>query len=53
MIVESPCISVCSVDPDSGYCVGCNRTEEEMVIWKLAETTDEWKLQNLEELKTR
>ena len=52
-MIESPCISVCTVDPDSGYCVGCNRTEEEMMIWKMPETTDEWKEQNLKDLESR
>ena len=30
----SPCISVCKTDPETGYCYGCGRTNEEKIIWK-------------------
>ena len=53
MIIESPCVSVCTIDPDSGYCVGCNRTDEEIALWGMEDTTDEWKENNLKELETR
>ena len=28
--VPSPCINICTIDPDSGYCMGCSRTQEEI-----------------------
>ena len=31
--VPSPCISVCRVDADSGWCDGCLRTLEEIAAW--------------------
>jgi len=52
-IVVSPCISVCKSDPISGYCYGCGRTDEEKIIWKNENTDNEWKFQNLQELKER
>ena len=32
--IESPCISVCQIDGDSGYCLGCWRTLEEVSRWR-------------------
>lgn len=29
----SPCVQVCSIDPDSGLCVGCSRTPQEIMDW--------------------
>ena len=34
-ILPSPCVSVCSMDPDSGLCRGCFRTLEEIADWAL------------------
>tara|TARA_Y100000758_G_scaffold174182_1_gene123836 strand:- start:52 stop:366 length:315 start_codon:yes stop_codon:yes gene_type:complete len=51
--IISPCISVCKTDPVSGYCYGCGRTNEDKVVWKNENTTNEWKVNNLKELKTR
>jgi uncharacterized protein len=31
--VSSPCISVCTIDPASGLCVGCYRTLDEIAGW--------------------
>ena len=33
MSVESPCVSICVVDPDSGYCMGCLRSLAEITCW--------------------
>jgi len=52
-MVQSPCMSVCVFDQDSGYCLGCSRTEEEVIKWKDPDTTDEWKKNNLKELRER
>jgi uncharacterized protein len=29
----SPCISVCRMDVDTGWCRGCYRTIEEIIAW--------------------
>ena len=52
-MIISPCISICKTDPSTGYCYGCGRTNEEKKIWKLEDTTNGWKLNNLEEIKNR
>ena len=31
--VPSPCISVCRIDPASGWCEGCYRTIDEIARW--------------------
>ncbi len=51
--VTSPCISVCKTDPVSGFCYGCGRTNEEKNIWKDENTSNDWKINNLEDLKQR
>lgn len=30
--IESPCIGICRLDAD-GYCVGCQRSGEEIALW--------------------
>ena len=49
----SPCISVCKTDPETGYCYGCGRTNEEKAIWKEENTSSDWKQENLEIIKGR
>ena len=49
----SPCISVCKTDPETGYCYGCGRTNEEKSIWKEENTSSDWKQKNLEIIKCR
>jgi predicted Fe-S protein YdhL (DUF1289 family) len=31
--IETPCIKVCVVDPDTGFCIGCGRTRSEIGAW--------------------
>ena len=52
-MIVSPCISICKTDPSTGYCYGCGRNNEEKQIWKLQETTEEWKNKNLEIIRKR
>ena len=52
-MVISPCISICKTDPDTGYCYGCGRTDDEKFKWKSGDTTEDWKKQNLKEIKGR
>ena len=52
-MIISPCISICKTDPKTGYCYGCGRTSNEKKIWKLVETTEQWKNENLKNIKKR
>ena len=52
-MIVSPCISICKTDPETGFCYGCGRTDEEKLKWKSHETKDEWKVQNLKEIENR
>lgn len=31
--MESPCVKICTYDPESGLCLGCGRTLEEIGGW--------------------
>ena len=31
--VPSPCVSICRIDPDTGWCEGCARTLDEIAEW--------------------
>ena len=52
-MIISPCISICKTDPSTVYCYGYGRNNDEKKIWKSEETTDQWKLDNLELIKKR
>ena len=52
-MIISPCISICKTDPVTGFCYGCGRTNDEKKIWKLENTTKEWKTNNIKVIKTR
>jgi predicted Fe-S protein YdhL (DUF1289 family) len=52
-MIISPCISICKTDPLTGYCYGCGRNNEEKKLWKLENTSDEWKIDNLTNIKKR
>tara|TARA_B100001175_G_C19165388_1_gene474922 strand:+ start:129 stop:347 length:219 start_codon:yes stop_codon:yes gene_type:complete len=41
------------MDPSTGYCYGCGRTNDEKKTWKLDNTTDDWKLNNLKNIRKR
>ena len=30
---QSPCVDVCRVDPRTGWCLGCGRTDAEIRDW--------------------
>ena len=51
--VISPCISICKTDPSTGYCYGCGRTNDEKAIWKNEDTSNEWKHNQITEIKSR
>ena len=52
-MIISPCISICKTDPLTGYCYGCGRNNEEKKLWKLENTSDQWKNDNLIEIQKR
>ena len=52
-MIISPCISICRTDPKTGYCYGCGRSNDEKKIWKAENTTDEWKDNNIKEIRSR
>ena len=52
-MIISPCISICKTDPQTGYCYGCGRNNDEKRIWKLVETSDDWKIKNLSDTQKR
>tara|TARA_B100000767_G_C19427562_1_gene394560 strand:+ start:61 stop:312 length:252 start_codon:yes stop_codon:yes gene_type:complete len=52
-MITSPCISICKTDPVTGYCYGCGRNNEDKKLWKLENTSDQWKSDNLNDIKKR
>ena len=52
-MIISPCISICKTDPQTGYCYGCGRNNEEKKMWKLDSTTNQWKQDNLINIQHR
>lgn len=39
MTVASPCVGVCTLDPATGWCLGCARTLDEISEWAQADDT--------------
>ncbi len=31
--IQSPCVQLCVIEPDSGFCMGCGRTRDEIASW--------------------
>ena len=31
--IETPCVKVCVVDPETQFCIGCGRTRDEISGW--------------------
>jgi predicted Fe-S protein YdhL (DUF1289 family) len=52
-MIISPCISICKTDPQTGYCYGCGRNNEEKKLWKLEDTSHQWKNDNLTDIQNR
>jgi hypothetical protein len=49
--IKSPCILVCSLEPQSGYCYGCGRSGEEIAGW--IDFTHEMRDKIMQELPAR
>lgn len=39
-LIETPCIKLCVVDPETGFCIGCGRTREEIGAWLVLSAAD-------------
>ena len=52
-MIISPCISICKTDPQTGYCYGCGRSNDEKRLWKLENTSSQWKNDNLNNIQKR
>ena len=52
-MIISPCISICKTDPQTGFCYGCGRNNEEKKLWKLEDTTNQWRSANLTDIQKR
>ena len=52
-MIVSPCKSICKSDPVTGFCYGCARNSDEKLRWKDKNTSDDWKLKNLIDIKSR
>jgi len=33
LTIETPCVKICVVDPETGFCIGCGRTRDEIAGW--------------------
>lgn len=33
-LLPSPCVGICRLDPETGWCLGCARTAEELAVWR-------------------
>tara|TARA_B110001454_G_scaffold218398_1_gene246242 strand:+ start:103 stop:354 length:252 start_codon:yes stop_codon:yes gene_type:complete len=52
-MIISPCISICKTDPQTGFCYGCGRSNQEKKKWKSKETNNEWKERNIITIQKR
>ena len=52
-MIVSPCISICKTDPITGHRYGCGRSNEDKRLWKDENTSDDWKENNLKEIRKR
>lgn len=51
MTIESPCIMVCSIHRETGWCHGCGRTVVEIMDWASGEP--DWRREIAAELPDR
>ena len=49
--IISPCIGVCSIDPQSDLCIGCLRTSSEIAMWPQIDSQRALKI--IKEIKNR
>ena len=46
-MIQSPCVRVCQLDPDTGFCRGCYRTVDEIAGWPEMSDRDKEECLNL------
>ena len=49
--IISPCIGICSIDPESGLCIGCLRSSYEISMW--SQIDNQRALKIMKEIKNR
>lgn len=42
--IESPCVKICVVHPESGLCIGCYRSRDEIGRWSIMSATERQKI---------
>jgi len=50
-MIKSPCTKICQIDKNSGICIGCKRTTDEISQWQ--SYTDDEKNKILQRLSLR
>jgi predicted Fe-S protein YdhL (DUF1289 family) len=43
-MLKSPCINICQMDQQSGFCIGCLRTIEEITVWSRSDDSTRQKI---------
>jgi predicted Fe-S protein YdhL (DUF1289 family) len=38
--IDTPCVKVCVLDPETGFCIGCGRTRMEIASWLAISSPD-------------
>jgi len=49
--IISPCVSICALDAETGFCLGCLRSRDEIQAWPRLSAGDKQRL--LDELEQR
>lgn len=44
MSPASPCINICCMSPDTGWCDGCQRSIDEITRWSRASDAERWQI---------
>ncbi|MBR0566964.1 DUF1289 domain-containing protein [Azoarcus sp. L1K30] len=44
MSPASPCINICRMSPDTGWCDGCQRSIDEITRWSRASDAERWQI---------
>ena len=50
-MIESPCVNICVIHAETGLCLGCRRTRDEIAAWSAM--TDAARRRVMEELPSR
>ena len=46
LMIESPCIKICTLDAASGRCLGCGRTVNEISRWSAMSAAERTRVMN-------